>query len=79
MFVRASTINTGTWDRSTLGSQEAAVGRWKDSGATLDNPDQTAHRDEDAPQFASNPSDVAVPVNFPHSTSQSPSPFQQML
>jgi Dyp-type peroxidase family len=73
MFVRASTINTGTWDQSTLGSQEAAVGRWKDSGATLDNPDQTAHR-MDAPQFASNPRRCRRTRELPHSSSESSSP-----
>ena len=62
MFVRASVLDTANWDQATLGQQEQTVGRWKDSGATLDNPDQTAHR-ADPPQFAVDPANTAVPPN----------------
>lgn len=36
MFVGASTIDTASWDRRTLGEQEAAAGRYKLSVACLD-------------------------------------------
>jgi deferrochelatase/peroxidase EfeB len=62
MFVRGSVLNMSTWDQTALGQQEQAVGRFKSSGATLDNLDETAHR-LDPPQFPSNPAAVAVPPN----------------
>lgn len=60
LFVRASVINTPAWDATTLGQQEQTIGRWKDSGATLDNPDHVANRHDD-PQFATSPASVVVP------------------
>lgn len=61
-FIRGSIINTPGWDTTPLGQQEGAVGRFKSSGAFLDNPDTSAHRDDD-PAFATTPTNVAVPPN----------------
>jgi len=61
LMIRASLFNTVSWDELSLQSQQQAVGRWKYSGATLDNPNQVANR-SDAPGFATTPSEVQVPL-----------------
>ncbi len=60
LMVRASLLNLATWDSQTLQAQQLTVGRYKYSGATLDNSNSPAHR-HDAPQFAATPSNVTVP------------------
>jgi len=62
LMVRASVQNIGAWDQETLQQQQLAVGRWKYSGATLDNPNTPAHR-HDLPAFAADPTNVLVPPN----------------
>jgi deferrochelatase/peroxidase EfeB len=62
LMVRASLFGLGPWDAQTLAQQQTTVGRWKYSGAALDQPNDPAHR-HDTPAFASNPSDVAMPPN----------------
>jgi deferrochelatase/peroxidase EfeB len=59
-MVRASLLNISQWDQQPLEQQQQTVGRWKYSGATLDNPNSPAHR-RDIPLFAANPSNVQVP------------------
>ncbi|MGH7175062.1 MAG: Dyp-type peroxidase [Minisyncoccia bacterium] len=61
VMVRASGLNTGQWDQNTLQQQEQVVGRWKYSGATLDNPNEAAHR-HDPPIFAADPANNQVPL-----------------
>jgi deferrochelatase/peroxidase EfeB len=61
-MVRASLLNISSWDQQQLEQQQQTIGRWKYSGATLDNTNSPAHR-RDTPAFATNPSDVAVPLN----------------
>lgn len=60
MAVRATLMQTSTWDSQTLEAQQNAVGRFKYSGAALDNPNELAHQ-ADPPAFAANPADTAVP------------------
>jgi deferrochelatase/peroxidase EfeB len=62
LMVRGSVFNTGAWDGQTLAQQQASVGRYKYSGATLDNPNSPAHRRDD-PLFATNASDARVPLD----------------
>ena len=62
LMVRGSVLNLTVWDQETLQQQQQAVGRWKYSGATLDNPNSPAHR-KDPPQFATSPTNVEVPLN----------------
>lgn len=62
LMIRASVFNTGMWDPQTLEQQQQTVGRWKYSGAALDNPNSPAHR-RDAPAFAANPANLQVPTN----------------
>jgi deferrochelatase/peroxidase EfeB len=61
-MVRASLLNLGSWDQQSLQQQQQTVGRWKYSGATLDNPNSPAHR-RDVPAFATNSADTQVPPN----------------
>jgi Dyp-type peroxidase family len=51
-----------TWDNETLQNQQQTIGRYKYSGATLDNPNEPAHRHDD-PAFAATPTNVTVPPN----------------
>lgn len=62
MVVRASTQNIGAWDDQTLGEQQRIVGRHKYSGASLDQPDDPARR-EDPPAFVANQALETVPVD----------------
>jgi deferrochelatase/peroxidase EfeB len=62
LMIRASLLNIAQWDQETMAQQQQTVGRWKYSGATLDNPNSPAHR-RDVPDFQANPTDVAVPPN----------------
>lgn len=59
MVARASTIDTGAWDGKTLGEQEAIVGRFKVSGASLDLEDRSENLELE-PAFAQNPADTRV-------------------
>ena len=61
MVVRASTINTPSWDQQPLGTQEAAVGRFKVSGAALDLADEPQNLNVD-PLFVTQPANTSVPV-----------------
>jgi deferrochelatase/peroxidase EfeB len=61
-MVRASVLNMSQWDQEPLTAQQQAVGRWKYSGASLDNPNEPAHL-MDPPAFAQNPTETAVPFN----------------
>lgn len=60
-FVRGSVFEMAAWDTHTLGAQETAVGRWKYSGAFMDQVDDPKNRDA-APAFASDPTNVGVPL-----------------
>ncbi|MDA8047552.1 MAG: Dyp-type peroxidase [Actinomycetota bacterium] len=62
MAVRATLMQTTAWDQQPLGGQQNAVGRYKYSGAALDNPNELAHQ-TDPPAFAANPALTAVPPN----------------
>lgn len=62
MAARASTIDTATWDRETLGAQEATIGRFRHSGAALDLADDPAQLDAE-PAFAANQSDERVAIH----------------
>lgn len=62
LMVRASLLNIPAWDQEPLQQQEQTVGRWKYSGATLDNPNDSADR-HDAPVFATDPNNTTVPPN----------------
>ena len=62
LMIRGSVLNLSTWDHQPLQQQEATIGRWKYSGATLDNPNDPAHRN-DRPAFVAQPTSVAVPAN----------------
>jgi deferrochelatase/peroxidase EfeB len=61
LVVRASLLDTSKWDRESLQQQQQEVGRWKYSGASLDNPNEPAHR-RDEPQFVTAPTSVVVPL-----------------
>lgn len=61
LVVRASVHNIHDWDRVSLGEQEASVGRFKFSGASLDRTDASSERDL-TPAFAEHPEDVRVAV-----------------
>ncbi|MEO6500520.1 MAG: Dyp-type peroxidase [Jatrophihabitantaceae bacterium] len=60
MFVRGSVVGTPAWDAQSLGTQEAAVGRFKASGAFLDREDTAANKTQQ-PAFATDPNSVLVP------------------
>jgi deferrochelatase/peroxidase EfeB len=60
LLVRGSVFNMAAWDQMSLLGQQQAVGRWKYSGASLDNQNQIASRLE-PPQFATSPTNVTVP------------------
>lgn len=62
LMVRASLFNLVEWDSQTLDQQQTTIGRWKYSGAALDQPNSPAHR-HDTPAFEANPANVAVPAN----------------
>jgi len=62
MTVRSSTVDTGGWDKTTLGEQEQTVGRFKFSGASLDLTDDP-RRLHDRPAFEADQTDVRVPVD----------------
>jgi deferrochelatase/peroxidase EfeB len=59
--VRASTIDTTTWDDRALGDQERIVGRWKVSGSALDKLDDPSVPPAD-PDFTADPSGATTPV-----------------
>lgn len=61
LMVRGSVFDIAAWDQQPLQVQQPSVGRWKYSGATLDNPNIIAHR-LDAPLFSATPSNVSVPL-----------------
>jgi deferrochelatase/peroxidase EfeB len=61
MVVRGSTINTGSWDTTTLGAQEHTIGRWKYSGNALDQADDDSTAIAE-PNFATDPSGATTPV-----------------
>jgi Dyp-type peroxidase family len=61
MVIRASTINTPSWDQQPLGTQETAIGRFKVSGAALDLADEPENLNLD-PLFATQAASVVVPV-----------------
>lgn len=61
-MVRASVFALEPWDTQTLVQQQNTVGRWKYSGASLDQPNSPAHR-HDTPAFAADPANVTVPPN----------------
>jgi deferrochelatase/peroxidase EfeB len=61
LVVRASVQNIHGWDRATLGEQEAAVGRFKVSGASLDLSDDP-ERLKETPNFAAHPEDEHVAI-----------------
>lgn len=60
--IRASVVDTTTWDGCPLGEQEHVVGRWKISGSALDHPDDPSELPEE-PNFASDPDGNATPLN----------------
>jgi deferrochelatase/peroxidase EfeB len=62
MVIRASVINVCSWDQLPLSQQQEEIVRFKYSGATLDNPNEPAHR-HDPPAFATTPGNTAVPLN----------------
>jgi deferrochelatase/peroxidase EfeB len=62
VMVRASVLGIPQWDQEQLQAQQQAVGRFKYSGATLDNPNSPAHR-RDTPVFAGDPTNAEVPPN----------------
>jgi deferrochelatase/peroxidase EfeB len=61
LVVRASLIDTTSWDDRTLGDQERIIGRWKVSGSALDKADDPTHEPAD-PDFAADPSGAITPV-----------------
>lgn len=61
IVVRASTIDIPTWDSTTLGDQEHAIGRWKYSGNPLDQPDDDTVTIAE-PNFANDPSGAVTPL-----------------
>ncbi len=61
MVIRASIINTPTWDQQPLGTQEAAIGRFKVSGAALDLADGPENLNLD-PLFVTQAANAVVPV-----------------
>ncbi len=62
LTVRASMIDTDTWDASPLGQQEREVGRFKLSGSSLDLADDPALRTAQ-PRFATDQANTTVPLN----------------
>lgn len=60
MFVRGSVLDMPSWDGQTLQAQEAAVGRFKSSGAFLDQEDTSANKNNQ-PLFATEPTSTVVP------------------
>jgi len=61
MVVRASVIDTATWDKRSLGEQEHTVGRFKVSGQALDKPDDASQSPTD-PDYAADPNGATTPV-----------------
>lgn len=61
MVVRASVIDTGSWDKRSLGEQEHTVGRFKVSGSALDKPDDPTQPPGD-PDYAADPTGATTPV-----------------
>jgi deferrochelatase/peroxidase EfeB len=61
MTVRVSKFETRAWDELAQNDQEASVGRFKVSGASLDLADEAADLDQ-APAFVADQTDVKVPV-----------------
>lgn len=62
MTVRVSTFDTRPWDKQAQNAQEAAVGRFKYSGASLDLEDSPSHLN-DPPAFAADQGNVTVALN----------------
>lgn len=62
LMVRASVLDISRWDQQQLQQQQQVVGRWKYSGATLDNPNSPAHRHAE-PLFAADATNLNVAPN----------------
>ena len=62
MTVRVSAFETTPWDDHSQNEQERSIGRFKVSGASLDLADEPA-RVEEPPAFASDQSNLTVPLN----------------
>ncbi|HTZ43987.1 MAG TPA: Dyp-type peroxidase [Jatrophihabitans sp.] len=60
MFVRGSILDMPSWDSQPLQAQEAAIGRFKSSGAFLDQEDTSANKNN-PPVFATQPASTTVP------------------
>jgi deferrochelatase/peroxidase EfeB len=61
MVIRASIIDTPTWDARSLGEQEHTVGRWKVSGSALDHADDPT-QDPAEPDFRADPPGNITPL-----------------
>lgn len=59
--VRASAIDTTSWDDRALDDQEHVVGRWKVSGSALDKPDDPSVPPAE-PDLAADPAGAVTPV-----------------
>jgi deferrochelatase/peroxidase EfeB len=59
--VRASLVDTSTWDTRSLGDQEHIVGRWKVSGSSLDHPDNPDQPPVE-PDFSADPTGATTPL-----------------
>jgi deferrochelatase/peroxidase EfeB len=62
MTVRVSKFETRAWDELSQNDQEASVGRFKVSGASLDLADEAVDLEKD-PAFEADQTDVKVPVS----------------
>jgi deferrochelatase/peroxidase EfeB len=62
MVVRSSVLNIDSWDDETLGAQEATIGRFKYSGASLDLDDDPSQLNTE-PSFTTNQADTRVPFD----------------
>lgn len=59
--VRASVVDTSTWDGRPLGDQEHTIGRWKVSGSALDHADDPTQPPAE-PNFSADPSGATTPL-----------------
>jgi Dyp-type peroxidase family len=59
LCVQAIELKTDTWDTATTAAQEQTIGRWKDSGASLDLADDPTNRNL-PPAFATNQGQTTV-------------------
>lgn len=76
MFIRASVLDTNRWDTQTLGTQEAAVGRFKSSGSFQPNrhlrqPTQPTHL-RHRPRLGHRATDVSLPTRQPQISTDRP-------